>query len=574
MSTTTDPRAVASRVELLVQMGRPERALEEIDAALASLPDDAQLLATGAWVRLRLQRSAEALPMLEQVVGLHPDAPGPLYLLSIARQNTGDVPGARDAAAKALEITPDDARYHLQLADTHLSGRVRSADRTLARERIASALELAPEDPDRLVQAARLWSRLGDDDRARALVRQGLAVAPEHEDLLYVDAALTLDAGRSAKGYGGVLALNPEHAEAGYLLHLSVWQQVLRLAEMPVLLVGAALLVVTFSMSDAYVGGVPVWGIVVLLWVGITAMRVLPVLLQAPRGLVRRTLRWTPLRGATAGALAVGWAGVLAGLVLLYLVRDAVAVRWFLVGLAAVLVVSGATSAVLYRAMLLQTRDLGYLPPGPSGAARIGALRAGLRGAAVRRAVVMGIVTIVVAAVGAGALAREDARPVAGLAAVVWVVPVTVGLWVAWRLAARQRAASDERPAVGAAAAVRAGLGGAVLVVTTAALAVAFVAALTAVPVAPNEHDADGRYVQQPSAPRDPDSDVTECAGRPVTRLSCIQENNRIRQEEMLERLEDMDIPSIDVPTFDVPDLPDVQAPDIQVPGAPAQPTP
>ena len=52
MSTTTDPRAVASRAELLVQMGRPERALDEVDDALASVPDDPRLLLTAAWVRL------------------------------------------------------------------------------------------------------------------------------------------------------------------------------------------------------------------------------------------------------------------------------------------------------------------------------------------------------------------------------------------------------------------------------------------------------------------------------------------------------------------------------------------
>lgn len=569
MSTTTDPRSVASRAELLVQMGRPERALDEVDAALANLPDDPRLLLAAAWVRLHLQRSAEALPLLEQVVGGQPAADGALYLLSIARQNTGDVAGARDAAAKALELDPDDARYHLQLADTHLSGRVRGADRRLARERIDSALALAPENPDRIVQAARLWSRLGDDDRARTLVRQGLAVAPEHEDLLYLDAALALDAGRSAKGYSGVLATNPEHAEAGYLLHLSVWQQILRLVEMPVLLVGAVALVVAFSMSDSSVGSVPVWGIVVLLWTGITALRVLPVLLQVPRGLLRRTLRRTPFRGGTVAAVVVGWVGVLAGLALLYVVRDAVVVRWFLVGLGGVLAVTAVTSAVLHAAMLTQTRELGYLPPGPTGAARIAGLRSGLRGAVVRRTVVMGLVAIVVAAIGPGGFARGDARPVAALAAVAFVLPVAVGLWVAWRVSAQQRAASDERPAVSAGAALRAGLGAAVLLVTTALLALGGVAALAALPVSPGEHDADGRYVQAPKAPRDPDSDVQDCAGRPVTRLSCIQENNRIRQEELRDRMEGIDIPSIDVPTLDLPDLPEVQVPD-----APVQPTP
>ncbi|MDQ8041764.1 tetratricopeptide repeat protein [Cellulosimicrobium sp. XJ-DQ-B-000] len=557
MTTTVDPRAVGARVEMLVQMGRPERALDEVDEALAAVPDDPRLLLAAAWVRLHLQRSADALPLLEQVVAAQPAADGALYLLSVARQNTGDVPGARDAARRALELDPDDARYHLQLADALLSGRVRGADRRLARERIASALELAPEAPDRLAQAARLWSRLGDDDRARALVRQGLAVAPEHEDLLYLDAALALDASRSAQGYSGVLAMNPEHAEAGYLLHLSVWQQVLRLVEMPVLLVGAVALVVAFAMSDAHVGSVPVWGVVVLLWTGVTALRVLPVLLQVPRGLLRRT----PFRGGTVVAIAVGWAGVLAGLALLYVVRDAVAVRWFLVGLGVVLALTTVTSAVLHAAMFTQARELGYLPAGTAGAVRIAALRASLRGAVVRRAVVLGIVAVVVGSIGPGAVAREDARPVAALAAVAYVLPLVVGMWAAWRVAARQRAVSDERPPVSTAAAVRAGLGGAVLVLATVLLLLAEAAALAALPVAPDEHDADGRYVQEERAPRDPGSAVQECTGRPATRLACLQENNRARQEELQERLGELDVPTIDVPTFDVPDLPDLQAP-------------
>ncbi len=572
MTTTTDPRAVGARVEMLVQMGRPERALDEVDEALATVPDDPRLLLAAAWVRLHLQRSADALPLLEQVVAAQPAADGALYLLSVARQNTGDVPGARDAARRALELDPDDARYHLQLADALLSGRVRGADRRLARERIASALELAPEAPDRLAQAARLWSRLGDDDRARALVRQGLAVAPEHEDLLYLDAALALDASRSAQGYSGVLAMNPEHAEAGYLLHLSVWQQVLRLVEMPVLLVGAVALVVAFAMSDAHVGSVPVWGVVVLLWTGVTALRVLPVLLQVPRGLLRRTLHRTPFRGGTVVAIAVGWAGVLAGLALLYVVRDAVAVRWFLVGLGTVLALVTVTSAVLHAAMFRQARELGYLPAGTAGAVRIAALRASLRGAVVRRAVVLGIVAVVVGSIGPGAVAREDARPVAALAAVAYVLPLVVGTWAAWRVAARQRAVSDERPPVSTAAAVRAGLGGAVLVLATVLLLLAEAAALAALPVAPDEHDADGRYVQEERAPRDPGSAVQECTGRPAARLACLQENDRVRQEELQERMGELDVPTIDVPTFDVPDLPDLS--DLQAPGSTGQQTP
>ncbi|MGO3813592.1 MAG: tetratricopeptide repeat protein, partial [Cellulosimicrobium funkei] len=78
MTTTTDPRAVGARVEMLVQMGRPERALDEVDEALATVPDDPRLLLAAAWVRLHLQRSADALPLLEQVVAAQPAADGAL----------------------------------------------------------------------------------------------------------------------------------------------------------------------------------------------------------------------------------------------------------------------------------------------------------------------------------------------------------------------------------------------------------------------------------------------------------------------------------------------------------------
>uniref|UniRef100_UPI000AF19B8C tetratricopeptide repeat protein n=1 Tax=Cellulosimicrobium cellulans TaxID=1710 RepID=UPI000AF19B8C len=413
MSTTTDPSAVVSRAELLVQMGRPERALDEVDAALAATPDDLRLLATAGWVRLRLQRSAEAVPLLEQVVAAQPDADGALYLLSIAQQNTGDVVAARETAARALELDPDDARYHLQLADVHLLGKVRRQDRALARERIASALELAPEHPDRLLTAARLRSRLGDDAGARQLVERGLAAAPDHPDLLYAHASLSPDAGASARGLSGVLALDPDHAEAGYLLHLRVWQELLRLVATSVILMGAAALVVTLAMSDSLVGSVAIWGWVLVVWVGITALRTLPVLRRVPRALVRRSLRATPTGRATGWMVLVAWSGVLTALVLLLVVRDAVVVRWALVVLAVAVVAAGTVSAVGHRALLLQAHELGYLSPDAVGLARVGALRAGLRRSLVRWGLLLAPVAVVVAAVGPGTLARPDARGVA-----------------------------------------------------------------------------------------------------------------------------------------------------------------
>ncbi|MBD5784887.1 tetratricopeptide repeat protein [Cellulosimicrobium terreum] len=561
MSTTTDPAAVVSRVETLVQMGRPERALEEVDRALASVPDDARLLVASAWVRLRLQRSAEAVPLLEQAVAARPDAHGALHLLSIAQQNTGDVAAARDSAARALELDPDDARYHLQVADSHLAGTVRKADRVIARERIESALELAPEDPGRLLGAARLWSRLGDDDRARALVARGLAVAPEHTDLLYANASLAVDAGASTNALGGVLALNPEHAEAGYLLHLRVWQQLLRLVGMPVVLMGSAALVVTFLMNDSLVGGIAVFGWILVAWFVITAVRVLPVLARVPRGLLRRTLRETATGRATAPLIAVTWVGALAGVVLILLVRDAVLVRWFLVALAAAILVGAVTSTVAHRALLRQADELGYVTPDRSGLARVASVRTGFRAGATSRLVIVGLVLVVVAAIGPGGLARPDARGVALLAAVAWTLPLLIGVWSARSLEARLRADGATPVGTRRAAGARDVLGGVVLGLVTALLLVVGALAIVAVPVTPGAHDADGRYTPTVREP----SDGSTCAGRPAGRLVCLQREREERMEELQERMDGIDIPTFDAPELELPDmdLPSVDVPDI-----------
>src|SRR5690606_12279989 len=166
----------------------------------------------------------------------------------------------------------------------------------------------------------------------------------------------------------------------------------------------------------------------------------------------------------------------------------------------------------------------------------------------------------------------EDARPVAALAAVAYVLPLVVGMWAAWRVAARQRAVSDERAPVSAAAAVRAGLGAAVLVVTTVLLLLAEGAALAALPVTPGEHDADGRYVHAPRSPRDPGSRVAECSGRPAVRLPVIMGTKRARSDALRAPMAELDVPRIYVPTFDVPELPDL--PVVRVPDAPVEPTP
>ncbi|MCK0116514.1 tetratricopeptide repeat protein [Isoptericola sp. S6320L] len=558
-----------TRAEMLVDAGRPEQALDGITAALAEHPDDVRLHLTSGWLHLRLQRSADARRILEQVVAGAPDLAQGHVLLSVALQNCGRLAEARAAVERALELRPDDAATLVQHADVLLSGRVRHRDRGLARDRVARALELEPENPSRLLGAASIHVRLGERDRARALVRHGLAAAPQHEGLLYADAQLSVDDGQHSRALVGILAQNPEHAEAGYVLFLRVWQRLLAPMDTAVAVLTASALLVAWFMSDSLHGSLRVWAVVLAVALGVSALRSWSVLRHVPRVLVRRSLldgTWSGRLGAAG--LVVGWVGSVLALAALVGLRDAVAVRWFLVLLALTLLVAGTGSAVLAGTMLRHARSSGYLAASELGLARTSALRGSYRAATVRRAVVVALVALLSAAAAAGA-ARPDALPVAALGAVAWLLP---GVLVVWRLralaTALRREGAEPVGAARTAVAGRArGAGGlAVLALVTVALGAAGLVAVAQVPVLPNEHDADGRYVTTPDSG---DSDPT-CSGSRYTRISCALRDNREQMEDWEDR-EPIDIPTFDlevpdIPELDVPDLPEVEVPDIEVP--------
>lgn len=548
MSTGSTPRPVqdpvggyVTRAEMLVDAGRPEQALEGVEAALAEHPDDPRLHLTSGWLHLRLQRSADAQRILEQVVASSPDDAQGHVLLSVALQNRSRLAEARAAVERAIELQPDDAATLVQHADVLTSGRVRRPERELAMDRVARALELEPENPSRLLGAASIHARLGERDRARALVHQGLAVAPQHEGLLYADAQLSEDDGQHSRALVGVLAQNPEHAEAGYVLFLRVWQRLLAPMDTAIAVLTTSALAVAWQMSDSQHVSLRFWAVVLAVALGISALRTWSVLRHVPRVLVRRSLldgTWSGRLGAAA--LIAGWAGSVLTLAALLGLRDAVAVRWFLVLLALTLLVAGTGSAMLPGTMLRHARSAGYLSTSEPGRARADALRASYRAATARRAVIVGLVALLNAAVAAGA-ARPDALPVAALGAVAWLLP---GVLVVWRLRARRA------------------VGLVVLFVTTAALGAGGLVAVAHVPVLPNEHDADGRYVTTPGS----GGSEPACSGSRYTRISCVLRENRERMEEWEER-EPVDIPTFDVevpeiPEIVVPDLPELDVPD------------
>nr|WP_246256438.1 tetratricopeptide repeat protein [Isoptericola halotolerans] len=542
---------------MLVDAGRPEQALEGIEAALAEHPDDLRLHLTSGWLHLRLQRSADAQRILEQVVAGAPDYGQGHVLLSVALQNRGRLTEARTAVERAVELQPDDAATLVQHADVLTSGRVRRADRALAMDRIGRALELEPENPSRLLGAASIHAKLGERDRARELVRQGLATSPEHEGLLYADAQLAADDGQHSRALVGVLSQNPEHAEAGYVLFLRVWQRLLAPMDTAIAVLAAAALLVAWTMRNSMLGFFVIWAAVLAVVLVVSALRSWSVLRHVPRALVRRSL----LDGTWAGrlgtvGLVVAWTAAVLAPVALLVVRDAVAVRWLLVLLALSLLLAGTGSVMLRRTMLRHGRESGYLGASEVGLARAAAMRGGYGKASAARCLLVVLVALVGAASAPGA-ARPDALPVAALGGVVWVLPLLLCLWQLRGLDAALRGEGAEPAATeGAGRRGRGTVGLVSLTLTTAALGAVGLLAVVHVPVLPNEHDADGRYVATPGS-----GGSTSCAGSRYTRISCVLRENRERTEQWEDR-EPVDIPTFDVPTLDL-DIPDIEMPDV-----------
>jgi tetratricopeptide (TPR) repeat protein len=527
-TTAVDVEGVVRRAWLLAEAGRAERAVELVDEALGQEPDSGYLLVTAASLRLQTGRPREARGMLEVVVAAAPELPGPLYLLSRARQETGDLDGARASIDAALELAPSEAAYHLQLADVVIDARPRRKDKALVRERIGAALELAPEDPDVLLECARLQMRLGDGAAALRAVLQGLHLAPEHEGLRYAEAQLRPDDAARASGLGDLLAANPAHTEAAYWLHVSAWQQLLRIADSPVWAGVVLAWAVALAMSDGWSLVVALVSALCLLRLGTGARQAVAVMRRMPPGYARRNATYGRRPGLRPVLVGVAWAGVVAVAVALLFVRDPVAVRWLLVALTATELVGAVGSGLVLRSLWRSAGASGLFPPGDVGVQRVDRLRA-LAGSLLRRRLVVAVVISLIA-LGTGLRSgRADALPALAVGAGGTVAAVVVLVWVQRRTAARLR--SDD-----GAAARSDGAGGAVgLAAVGAVAALAVVGGLAMTPVGPNRYDDDPTYAMTGDSPRSGGSDLTD------------------RQRRLLEELRSNGPTSY--PTLDIPEM-------------------
>ncbi|MFC4056808.1 tetratricopeptide repeat protein [Planomonospora corallina] len=150
----------ANRAQLAVMLGRPEAALEDLDAVIAADPGYPDYYIDRGNLLHRLGRPDDAVADYETAMRVGPPFPEPYYNRAEIRFSTGDHEGA--------------------LAD------------------LDHALELDPEFVDALANRAGLLAALGEYGRARADAEAGLALDPDNPYLLCALGQVEMAEGRSA----------------------------------------------------------------------------------------------------------------------------------------------------------------------------------------------------------------------------------------------------------------------------------------------------------------------------------------------------------------------------------------
>src|SRR5690606_39224374 len=126
----------------------------------------------------------------------------------------------------------------------------KKARRALAVSHLDTALELSPESPDTLYRVAEVTRMLGNTDLASHYVSQGLALAPEHMQLLTLRASLVTETvqtgGRNdvttqptvaMAEANKLLQLDPQHVGARRTLFSGLWHEQMLFTDGPLAMI-------------------------------------------------------------------------------------------------------------------------------------------------------------------------------------------------------------------------------------------------------------------------------------------------------------------------------------------------
>ncbi len=498
------PERALRHADVLTAQGRLDEALAVVDAALAANADDVTLLLRRARLMLTLGRPRPAVDTLRSAIALRPDAAAPLQLMAHAESVLGEHRAAEQTILRAIEIAPDSADQHLQYARIlleidSLEGRALRQARALKHANVA--VSLAPEEPIILRDAALISLDLGLSSDARSLLTRALSLAPQDETLL------TLQAEMAAPGQHDATRLTPAALIAGAesrlrqspadvwgrskLLYGILWQT-LPLLDTPLICFAIVSLAIALTFQHGGAATTLIVGLCVATVVtGIRMLRSRLTLRQANAGFRSRAAQSSPYAQIRTGLSATGWIiGGSCALALL-LVREAVTVRWMIVGIGVASLLSLASS-VMGQAGVVPTveRIVGRHEP----LAIVGTLvgwRGRLRASIALRVGLAVLLTLCIPLAGAG---RDDALAVLLMCLGGLILSPAIGVLLA-RRGEESAIVEIEDPASAPGWASSRRRPGLVLCALIALVAAATTAAgALMLPVFPGRHDTEGAY--------------------------------------------------------------------------------
>ncbi|MDB5469118.1 MAG: putative O-linked N-acetylglucosamine transferase, family [Caulobacter sp.] len=169
MAESPPAGALAARARVYRALGRLEETADDLRAAAALAPDEAQLQFELAVALARLNRGAETVTAGRRAVALGVRSPDLMQVIGHGERLSGDLDAAEATFRDGLRQWPEDEGLHRELAALRWS---LTGDAAEATKEIDTALAWRPGEPGLLVLKARVLEYAGDLDAARATLAE------------------------------------------------------------------------------------------------------------------------------------------------------------------------------------------------------------------------------------------------------------------------------------------------------------------------------------------------------------------------------------------------------------------
>ncbi len=175
----TQPDLQLARAQAYLDAARPRQALDAAGQVLAAQPDSRGAAVVVARALMHLGRPDEARPVMERVLGTHPNDEQAWRLHALACARAGAWDDAWRSSRRAVSLAPQEWRtHHVAAAVDSLAKRV--TDDTWAQ--VCEAVRLAPDEPDAHLLAGNVALHQGKLDVAERAFQEVLRLDPDRAD--------------------------------------------------------------------------------------------------------------------------------------------------------------------------------------------------------------------------------------------------------------------------------------------------------------------------------------------------------------------------------------------------------